>query len=64
MRERYRYIYLDAGHIAQNLALSSASLKLGCCHIAAFYDDEVNAIIDIDGISESAIYASVIGRID
>jgi len=59
----YRYIFLDAGHIAQNLALSSTGLKLGCCHIAAFYDDEVNAIIDIDGISESAIYASVVGRL-
>jgi SagB-type dehydrogenase family enzyme len=59
----YRYIFLDAGHIAQNLALTSASLKFGCCHIAAFYDDEVNAIIGIDGISESAIYASVVGRL-
>ena len=58
----YRYIYLDAGHIAENLALASTCLKLGCCHIAALFDDEVNEIIDIDGIEESTIYMTVVGN--
>jgi len=49
----YRYIYLDAGHIAENLALAAVSLKLGTCEIGALYDDHVNAIIGIDGIEES-----------
>ena len=57
----YRYIYLDAGHIAENLALSATSINLGTCQIAALYDDEVNLIIDIDGITESTIYLSVVG---
>ncbi|MFO7676845.1 MAG: SagB/ThcOx family dehydrogenase [Thermoplasmatota archaeon] len=57
----YRYIYLDAGHIAQNLALSASSIHLGTCQIAALYDDEVNKIIDIDGRTESTIYLSVVG---
>ena len=57
----YRYIYLDAGHIAENLALSATSINLGTCQIAAIYDDEVNQIIDIDGIKESTIYLSVVG---
>lgn len=57
----YRYIYLDAGHIAENLALSASSINLGTCQIAALYDDEVNQIIDIDGITESTIYLSVVG---
>jgi len=59
----YRYIYLDAGHIAQNLALTAVSLNLGSCQIAALYDDEVNQIIDVDGREESAIYLSVVGSI-
>jgi SagB-type dehydrogenase family enzyme len=58
----YRYIYIDAGHIAQNLALSASRLGLGSCQVAAFYDDEVNEIIGVDGIAESAIYLSVIGH--
>jgi len=57
----YRYIYLDAGHIAENLALSATSINLGTCQVAALYDDEVNQIIDIDGIKESTIYLSVVG---
>lgn len=57
----YRYIYLDAGHIAENLALAATSLQLGCCHIAAMFDDEVNQLISVDGIRESAIYLSVVG---
>ena len=57
----YRYIYLDAGHIAQNLALSATSIGLGSCQIGAFFDDEINQILDIDGFDESAIYMSVVG---
>jgi SagB-type dehydrogenase family enzyme len=57
----YRYIYLEAGHIAENLALAAMSIKLGSCQIAAFYDDEVNQIIDVNGIYESTIYLSVLG---
>jgi SagB-type dehydrogenase family enzyme len=57
----YRYIYLDAGHIAENLALGAVSLGLGSCQIAAIYDDEVNALIDVDGNEESALYLSVVG---
>ena len=57
----YRYIYLDAGHIAENLALTATSLGLGSCQIGALYDDEVNQIIDVDGTEESVIYMSVVG---
>jgi len=57
----YRYVYLDAGHIAENLALVAVTLGLGSCQIAALYDDEVNAIIDIDGQEESVLYMSVVG---
>jgi SagB-type dehydrogenase family enzyme len=58
----YRYIYLDAGHIAQNVALGAVALGLGSCPIAALYDDEVNALLDVDGTEESAVYMTVVGR--
>ena len=57
----YRYVYLDAGHIAQNLALAAVSLGLGSCQVGALYDDELNRILDLDGIEESVIYTSAIG---
>jgi len=57
----YRYIYLDAGHIAENLALAAVSLNLGTCEIGALYDDSVNAIIGVDGTEESTIYMAAVG---
>ena len=57
----YRYIYLDAGHIAANLALCAVDLNLGSCQIGAFYDDELNQILGLDGGEETIIYMSVIG---
>ena len=57
----YRYIYLDAGHIAENLALAAVSLGLGTCQIGALFDDEVNKLLDVDGVEESVIYMSVAG---
>ncbi|MGD8534819.1 MAG: SagB/ThcOx family dehydrogenase [Candidatus Aminicenantes bacterium] len=58
----YRYVYLDAGHIAQNLALAAVSLGLGTCQIGALYDGEVNALIEVDGEEESVVYMSSVGQ--
>jgi len=58
----FRYVYLDAGHIAQNFALAATSMSLGSCQIGAIFDEEVNAIVGVDGVYESAIYLSVVGH--
>ncbi len=58
----YRYVYLDAGHMAQNLSLAAVSLGLGTCQIAAAFDDEVNELLGVDGEEESVLYMSVVGR--
>lgn len=57
----YRYIYLDAGHIAQNLYLAGEALGLGICALGAFYDDDVNKIVDLDGAKETVIYMATVG---
>jgi SagB-type dehydrogenase family enzyme len=57
----YRYMYLDAGHIGQNLALACTGVGLGSCQIGALYDEEVNAIIGVDGEEESVLYMSSVG---
>ena len=58
----YRYIYLDAGHIAENLALAAVSINCGSCQVGAFFDDEINSIVGVDGEEESTICLSVIGH--
>jgi SagB-type dehydrogenase family enzyme len=58
----YRYVYLDAGHIAQNVALAAVALGLGSCQIAALYDDEANGLLEVDGSDESTLYMTAVGR--
>jgi SagB-type dehydrogenase family enzyme len=58
----YRYIYLDAGHIGQNLALAACSLELGSCQVGALFDDYMNELIGLQGDEESVIYLSVVGH--
>lgn len=58
----FRYIYLDAGHIAQTVAMAAVALGLGSCQIAALYDEEVNDLLGVDGNDETAIYITVVGH--
>jgi SagB-type dehydrogenase family enzyme len=58
----YRYVYLDCGHIVQNLLLAVTALGLSACPIAALYDLEINKILDVDGEVESILYMVSVGR--
>jgi nitroreductase len=53
---------MDAGHIAQNLQLAAESCGLGLCPVAAFFDDEVNGILQLDGDHETVIYLAPLGK--
>jgi SagB-type dehydrogenase family enzyme len=61
-RERaIRYIFLDAGHICQNLMLAATALGLGCCPVGAFFDEEVENLVGVDGVEEVALYLASVG---
>ncbi len=57
-----RYILLDAGHICQNLLIGAEALGCGGCPVAAFFDDELNSILDIDPERETALYLASVGK--
>jgi len=62
-RERaYRYIYMDVGHIGQNLYLAATALNLGCCTVGAFFDEEVDRLIGVDGKEEISLYLGAVGQ--
>lgn len=58
----WRYVLLDAGHVAQNAALAAAALGLGTCMIGAFLDDQVNELARADGEREAAVYMITVGH--
>lgn len=58
----YRYILLEAGHIGQNFYLASTALGLKCCALGGTKDEELEKLIDIDGVTESLVYSLVVGN--
>jgi len=62
-RERaYRYVYLDAGHIAAQLSLAVVALGLGSCQIGAFFDSAIDGILGVDGEDEATLYMTAVGH--
>jgi SagB-type dehydrogenase family enzyme len=57
----YRYVMLEAGHVAQNVYLTAEALGLRCTAIGGTKDSALESLIDIDGVTESLVYALVIG---
>ena len=58
----YRYLFLDVGHVCQNLYLGAESIKCGMCAIAAFLDDDLNHLLGIDGEKQFVIYLAALGK--
>jgi SagB-type dehydrogenase family enzyme len=57
----YRYACMDAGHVAQNLALVATALGLGACPGGGFDDDRLNQLLDLDGMNEAVLSLVAIG---
>lgn len=57
----YRYVLLEAGHIAQNVYLVAEALGLKCCALAGTRDEKIEELLDIDGVTESVVYALILG---
>jgi SagB-type dehydrogenase family enzyme len=58
----YRYVWLDAGHLGQNLYLLATALGLGPVSIGGFFDEELNRLLDLPRGEEEAIYLVCIGH--
>lgn len=59
----YRYIFLDAGHVAQNLYLVAQQIKSGVCAIAAYDDDRLNSLLGLDGEAQFTAYVASLGKL-
>ncbi len=57
----YRYILLEAGHLGENVYLAATSLGLAPCGIGAFFDDDINRLVGVDGRDEAVVYLLAIG---
>jgi SagB-type dehydrogenase family enzyme len=58
----YRYILLEAGHLAQNLCLIAAEFRLGSLCMGGFYDSRLNRFLGFDGLIEAVVYSVAVGN--
>jgi len=57
-----RYLFLDAGHVCQNLYLAAESIAAGTCAIGAYDDDALNELLALDGMSRFVVYLAGVGK--
>lgn len=55
-----RYIWLEAGHSAQNVLLEATALGLGAVPVGAFNDDAVSKLLELDSFTSNSIPLYVI----
>jgi SagB-type dehydrogenase family enzyme len=58
----YRFVLLEAGHVAQNINLVAAALGLGCVNIGGYYDRQIDEFLDLDSVTHSTVYMVALGK--
>jgi SagB-type dehydrogenase family enzyme len=58
----YRYFYLDAGHVCQNLHLAAESINCGICAIGAYDDDAADNLMGFTPPEMFVVYLASLGR--
>jgi SagB-type dehydrogenase family enzyme len=57
----YRFVLLEAGHVAQNITLVATALGLGCVNVGGYFDRQIDDLLGLDGLEHSTIYVAAIG---
>jgi SagB-type dehydrogenase family enzyme len=58
----YRYILLEAGHVAQNLNLCAEALGLASLNLGGFFDEDMMALLKLDQDREIVLYGVAVGK--
>jgi SagB-type dehydrogenase family enzyme len=56
-----RFVFLEAGAMAQDVALATTALGYGSVDCASIYDDEVHEVLGLDGVASSLVHTMVVG---
>jgi SagB-type dehydrogenase family enzyme len=62
-RFAHKMIALDAGHACENLYLAVEAIGAGTCAVAVYWQDEMDALLGLDGIDEFTVYVAPVGKI-
>jgi SagB-type dehydrogenase family enzyme len=58
----YRYVLLEAGHVAQNICLLATERGLASLCVGGFMDARVNRLLELEPLTEAVVYCVAIGH--
>lgn len=59
----HRVIAMDAGHLCQNLYLACEAVGAGTCAIAAYHQELMDQLLQVDGHDEFTVYLAPVGKV-
>ncbi len=59
----HKVIALDAGHVCQNLYLACEAIGAGTCAVAAYHQQLMDRLVQVDGNDEFTIYMAPVGKV-
>jgi nitroreductase len=54
---------IDIGHVGQNLYLACEAIQAGTCAVGAYDQEQLDKLLNVDGIDEFSIYLAPVGKI-
>ncbi|TNF49995.1 MAG: SagB/ThcOx family dehydrogenase, partial [Deltaproteobacteria bacterium] len=63
MEWRYDLAAHDVGHVCQNLYLACEAIHAGTCAIAAYHQEKMDALLQVDGENEFTLYLAPVGKV-
>jgi SagB-type dehydrogenase family enzyme len=62
LQAAHRVILLDAGHVCQNLYLACQAIHAGTCAIAAYDQEAMDDLLQINGKDQFTVYLAPVGK--
>jgi SagB-type dehydrogenase family enzyme len=62
LQAAHRVILLDAGHVCQNLYLACEAIHAGTCAIAAYDQEAMDDLLQVDGKNQFTVYLAPVGK--
>lgn len=58
----HRVILMDVGHVCQNLYLACEAIQAGTCAIAAYDQEAMDELLQVDGEEQFTLYLAPVGK--
>jgi len=59
----HKMLAMDAGHVCQHLYLGCEAISAGTCAVGVCRQDEMDALLGLDGVDEFTLYVAPVGKI-